>query len=182
MPVPITVRVDVTSLENVKRGMREDSDALRLGIAKAINDTAKHAKSFTSRLIRQHVPIPKRRLDRFIKRTFASPNELHAEVTVTDTGALPLKLFKAKQVAKGVTVKLDKQGPAKLIEHAFIVPRLGGNVFRRKGESRLPIEKLFGPSPLDVYEQSGSPQLAQKDAEAFLERRLAFRVGEALPD
>lgn len=189
----VEVKVDLESLRGLKAKLRDDPAGIRKQLAGAVNDTAKHAKSFVSREIRKHVPLKKKRLDRFIDRTYASPSKLNAEVTVSDDKALPLKLFGARPSKKGIRVRFDKQGQFATeaftaqgqkigLSSAFVVDKLGGNIFARRGPKRLPIAKLFGPSPLDVYEAAGGPQLAQADAEAFLKNRIDHRLKYALKD
>ena len=51
--------------------------------------------------------------------------------------------FGAKQTGKGVTVKILRAGPRKLLRSAFIINRdnqYGGTVMVRKGDKRLPIQ------------------------------------------
>lgn len=62
--------------------------------------------------------------------------------------SIPLKEYSAAiRGGKGnKRVVINVSGKRKRLDHAFIVSRLGGHVFERKGKPRLPIEKLFGPS------------------------------------
>jgi hypothetical protein len=55
-----------------------------------------------------------------------------------------LSHFKPKQNAVGTTAFV--WGKSQTYPHAFIVRSLSGNVFVRTGRSRLPIEKMWGPS------------------------------------
>lgn len=53
--------------------------------------------------------------------------------------------FSARETTRGVTVKVLKGGPRKLLPGAFIAKRgnrYGGTVFRREGSKRLPINAL----------------------------------------
>ena len=62
--------------------------------------------------------------------------------------SIPLKEYSATlRGGKGnKRVVVNVSGTRKSLDHAFIVPKLGGHVFQREGKSRLPIKKLFGPS------------------------------------
>jgi hypothetical protein len=55
---------------------------------------------------------------------------------------LSLKEFAPRQTAKGVSAA--PWGKRRVFPHTFIGP--GGHIFARKGKSRLPIHKLFGPA------------------------------------
>jgi len=58
---------------------------------------------------------------------------------------IPLRDFAAKEVqGRGVTYKVRKGGRSRL-SSAFMVSTIGGHVFTRKGKSRLPIKKRYGP-------------------------------------
>ena len=59
-------------------------------------------------------------------------------------GSVALKEFKPKQIKGGV--KASAWGKRKLYESAFIVDKIQGHVFTRKGAARFPIKKLWGPS------------------------------------
>jgi hypothetical protein len=57
---------------------------------------------------------------------------------------LPLSVFGAKQFSYGVRAKV--WGRAQTYRSAFVVGRLGGNVFKRTSKARFPIEQLWGPA------------------------------------
>ena len=59
-------------------------------------------------------------------------------------GPIPLKYFRARQGAGGVSASPSNQ--RKLYHHAFIVPSLHGNAFWRKGSGHLPIKGIAGPN------------------------------------
>lgn len=62
---------------------------------------------------------------------------------IAKSGAMSLKEFDAKQTAEGVVA--SPWGRRRVFRHAFILRKLGGHVFIRKGKARLPIKKLYGP-------------------------------------
>lgn len=65
---------------------------------------------------------------------------------------IPLKQYAAKMSGRkgNKRVVINITGQRKILEHAFILNKVGGravgHVFERKGEVTLPIRKLFGPS------------------------------------
>lgn len=59
-------------------------------------------------------------------------------------GHIPLKDFAARQGARGVSAA--PWGVRRMFKSTFIVASIGGNVFKRIGKKRLPIEKLWGPA------------------------------------
>lgn len=194
----ISITIDPASLNNVREKLRKSPELLNKAISGALNDTAKHERTFISSGIRERVNIKKQDIDPHIKVGSASGKNLAATVTLRKTDRLSLKYFGATQTKSGVTYRIKRQqrdpggginkraravlgikGTSKdRIADAFgpKIPRLGGNVYRRVGKSRLPIKKLYGPSAWGVFVQSGMRKLVKKDAKAFLAKRLKQRL------
>lgn len=192
----IRVTVDPASLTRVKEALRRKPDLLLKQIAGALNDTAKHEKSNVSKLLREKVNIQKRDIDKHIFISRAYPKHLVATVHLEKTDRISLKYFQARQTKKGVTYRIAKaatpvgrggkrsSGPKERIPDAFgpNIPRLGGNVYRRKrlGDGkkapRLPIVKLHGPSAWGVFIRHNMRADVNKSARAYLANRLRHRV------
>ncbi len=185
----LIIKTTVSSLADVKQSLRQDVRKIRTQMAAAVNETAKHGRSVISRLIRQHVPISKKFVDKQIIITKANESNLTAKIETTDTGSLPLKFYKAKAGRDGVKVKFDKKGGFAStamtdsgqqvpLSTAFIVASIRGNIFARKSDKRLPIAKLFGPGILDSFEKSGGESVLAADLNAYLKKRLDYRLGQ----
>lgn len=192
----VSVTVDPASLTRVKEALRRKPELLLKQVAGALNDTAKHEKTNISKLIREKVSIQKRDLDKHIFISRASPKHLVAAVHLQKTERLSLKYFGARQTKKGVTYRIARAatphgkggkrraGPKERITDAFgpNIPRLGGNVFRRKllgggkKAARLPIMKLLGPSPWGVFIRHDMRGDVSKSAKAYLANRLRHRT------
>lgn len=174
----LTVSVDPTQISDLKARLVKKPGQIMDAVAGAINDTAKHAEVFANQQIRKRLNVKKDVVDKVISRTWATPKKPQAVVTVSETARIALKDFDARQTNKGVTYRIEKGGPRKRISDAFgpDIPRLGGNVFRRVGKSRLPIKKLFGPSPWGVYVKAGMPRLTKEESDRFLQNRLDHRL------
>ena len=93
---------------------------------------------------------------------------------VVSPRAVALKEYKAHQRRKGVSVKVMRKAGRKIIKGAFIVPGLGGHVFQRVGDKRLPIKKLFGPSVRMNVEKRRPETLA------FIKERLRYNLQERM--
>lgn len=117
----------------------------------ALNKTAKQARTAASSAIRDEYNIsatdlnkrdPKTKLQRLGTEN-ASEKKPISKVIARGAG-LPVKYFKARQVAAGVSFALRK-GQRKIIKSAFgpNIARLGKNVFMRTTEKRLPIKMLY---------------------------------------
>lgn len=96
---------------------------------------------------------------------------------------IPLKNFGARQTKKGVSYRIDKRESRKKLPGAFTGPRpgvtsvkLGGHVYRRRGKSRLPIQKLFGPSPWGVFVKNSREKPIKIEVNLELKKQLAERI------
>ena len=99
------------------------------------------------------------------------------------TGRISLREFKARQTKAGTTYKTSKTGGRKTVLGAFQGPRPGvinvrtrGHVFKRKGKERLPIVKLFGPSPWGVTVKNKLTKPVVKFAKSQLKKEIAERT------
>lgn len=123
---------------------KNDPEPLR----RALNHTGDKAYTLVRRLIAQHTRVPVRMIDKYgaMKKRRAAVKGTGLEYRIEATGkGIPLKVFKAYQTRKGVTVDVWPKGRY-LIPHAFIVKSLGGHVFWRTSKSRTPIARPTGPS------------------------------------
>lgn len=141
----------------------------------AISKTAKKTKLASARQLRLVLPAPTRVLKKAIISGKSRNNGLSQEVVLWQGHPIPLKHLGARQNRKGVTYK---SGPKQkgFIKSAFVVNKFGKNVFARTGRSRTPIEKLYGPSPGEMYEAGGVAQVALKTASEELSKQIKERV------
>jgi hypothetical protein len=108
---------------------------------KAISKQVRNRIAITNKEALKSVPVTKK----------ATATDIDARLMVKKTFRPSLKAFKARQTKQGVSYKISKQEGVKKIKSAFILPQLGGHVFKRKGNKRFPIQKLRGPSVWGVY-------------------------------
>jgi hypothetical protein len=117
----------------------------------ALNKLGRSTRSFISSEIRQTYNIKKSDLDPTIKVFPARGQDL--QVILRATGSrIKLLLFGARQNRSGITVTVKKK-KRRIIKGGFIATMPSGheNVFLRRGESRLPIRSLFGPSVVQLF-------------------------------
>ena len=151
--------ISVSSPNREIRKQRERLKSIRGGFDKAFTRAAKpeatQGRTQISKCIRQNISIkasdlkPVLRVDRHKKG---------ASITLKENQRLSLRYFGATQNAKGVTYKMNKGSGRTFIEGAFQGPKPGavkaswrGNVFKRVGKTRLPIQKLMGASAWGVF-------------------------------
>jgi hypothetical protein len=198
MAFQITVTVDPGSIARLKAELGLDARNVRKGVHRAINDTVRHLRAFASRQIREVLPLKKKTVDRSLRRHFAKRDSLQGALSVRSYGRISLRAYRARQTKRGgVTVVVDKRRGRQPAEEVALtrdgrpiggspktfgprIKRLGKGVFRRLGTARLPIERLYGPTAAEVFDQENMAAAAARDAQAYLERRLDYRLRAAL--
>ena len=113
----------------------------------AVNDTTRQMRTAASRTIREVYSLPVKQVNGRIHRTSARRGSISSTVSIKDRPLISLSALKPRQRKPGVSYQL-KKGQHELIPGAFgpKIEKLHGGVYRRAGKSRLPINKLPGPS------------------------------------
>lgn len=141
---------------------------------RAINKTARGLRTQISKGVRKRVALKsstvKQSLSLEKARRRANPQ---ARLSIKPK-PISLKHYGARQIRKGVSVRVKKSSGRKLIKHAFMVAKLGGHPFQRDGEARLPISKLWGPS---VRQQVGE---IRPELEKYILKSMGKRTREEI--
>lgn len=143
----------------------------------SFNKASKSAVSRTNWFIRQGYNIQKQWVDKQVKQIKAKAiSEPVYKISISPK-ALPLILFKPKQIgiikkgvrrrknrAGGVKVKVKKGKPI-LIKSAFITEmKYGENVFKRESGARGSIHALYGPQVSQLFSSDQALDRLEKEA------------------
>ncbi len=79
---------------------------------------------------------------------------------------IPLRDFGLRQDRRGLVFSV-RRGRLVKLRSGFIIGRIGGHGFTRKGPQRLPIKKRFGPG---IPTMADDPEVRKRGAAAFQER------------
>ena len=172
--MPVTMKLRQDDLQRLGAMLSHIKGGLEKAIARASRRVAKQGVTFISSEIRGKANIKKSDLDRKVLTT-KQRGKTGQQITLQATGRFPLKYFGAAQTKKGVTYKIESgKGKKKLAAGAFgpNIPRLGGQVFRRVGNNRLPIMPLFGVSPWGTF----MVNKMLEPTRPYLARKFAARV------
>lgn len=141
------------------------TDIASQATARALNRTVGQAKTAMSREIRSEFNMSASTVNQALMikraRVKAGVFELEAELTsISKRGKRSLNLahFSAKQTKKGVTFKIKRDGPRKLIPGAFLINK-GKTVMIREGRSRLPIKAI---QTIDVTQMFNTKRINAK--------------------
>lgn len=154
-----------TNLPEVQRALSQlRTDLGNTAMASALNKTVAQAKTAMSREIRAEFNISAGNVGKRLRITRAMASggrfRLSARLESEDTRgrSANLALFAARQTAKGVSFKIKKTGPRKLIPGAFLIND-GKTVMIRKGKQRLPIKAI---QTIDVAQMFNTKRINAK--------------------
>lgn len=183
MPFQPSIQVNRRQLERLLRTM--DPKRARRIVTAAVNRTARTGRARISRGVRQVITLRTSSINRRIRvfRAFSGSAPLDATARIDLRELQPPGLISfqgARQsLRSGVTVKVRRDEPKERHPAAFILS-VGGTrqVFTRailggKRVSRLPLEKLVGPSPIGIL--IGKPGFLQErilELSVILEKQL----------
>ena len=173
----IGVSISQASVDAVKKALGNLSHRYAREIKTAINETAKQVRIQASRALKTELKVPSRILKRTTyTKSKASADNLRAIIGLFEGYPIPLKYFGAKQTKKGVTYKINpKLKRRSILGDAFII-RNGGNVYRRVGPERKPLQLIYGPKPGDAYEKLGIAAMAVAVATEELPKQINRRI------
>lgn len=124
----------------------------RKAVARTLNELGSNIQTQSVKEVRKIYNVKADGLKSKLEIKPANEWNLKWSMTVPGDKKLNLIHFGARQVKKGVSVKVLTSGPRKVIKGAFIAN--GGNtVFKRKGKERLPIKTVTGLSPSQMISQ-----------------------------
>ena len=180
----MNVTVKASSVASLKKALEGTSRKLKAEMRIAVNATANKSKSIINKEIRSELATSAKAISPTIRVSRkAAGDELSATVEVKKTGRISLREFGARQGKKGTSYKVSKTKGRKTIPDAFQGPKPGvmkaswrGHVFRRVGKTRLPIVKLFGPSPWGVMTVGNKLGPSKEQTQAELEKQVQRRI------
>lgn len=175
----ISIDIDPGQIKELREALKGVKAKLPREIATAVNATARTTRTAAARELRSDLSVPVRILKKSIAiKGKATKNNTSAVIRFWGGYPIPLKYFGAKQTKKsGVTFKISpRHNRRSVIRDAFIARQYGGNVYRRKGKPRGPLEKLHGPSPGESFEKAGVLNVALATAKKELPKQMKRRI------
>ena len=144
----VDVKKALAMLSDVKNNIVERA------AASALNKTLTTVTAIAAREIKKDMgSIKISEIKQQLKKKLATVKDLHAAITASGQRLFVMKLDpRARQNKTGVTWNSGAPG-IKFIPGAFIATMKNGHrgVFKRKGQSRLPIQELHGASLPKVF-------------------------------
>lgn len=181
MPVSVTIKIDKKRLRRIQMMLRDVPKKMPQVMSTAINKTLALAKTQAAKQVKDTLNIKAKAVKRKIITEKATRQKWSGQLRFSDR-RIPLINFAARQNKKGVTYQEGTDG-RKLILSAFIqkMPKYGHKgVFERKGESRLPIQELFGSSLAEIVEKTMLVKHIEISAHKNLERNIDSQISYVL--
>lgn len=184
-------RVRVDSLDGVRDSFEKRLGKLGDGEArKVMMRVANRAGSTTSvqvkRALVKQTSIKRATIAGAIRDIKASAKGGAIEYIIRGRGSeIPLKEFSPRQFKAGTRAKVwgrMQQFPGAFMgpRPGTIAPALAGHVFARTGASRLPIEKLYGPSIPKEMVLGVTAETFQRVSRAEVDKRMAHELSRIL--
>lgn len=146
-------------------------------VSRALNRTAERARTDVTRALVKQTGLKFGAVRKATSLWRASPGSLSAEIRAKG-GYTSLKEFGPRQTKKGVSAA--PWGRRQVFDHAFIVKRYGGHVYKREGARRFPIRKLYGPAiPVEMV-KGASRDAFFRAVESELPKRLDHELSRVL--
>lgn len=179
----IVASFDKQAMAGVEKVLTDLGANIKIQMSAAVSKTAAKVRTQAARRLATELAAPIKILKKIVvkgKMNRKDRDSMASVIYLNPGHPIPLRYFGAKQYKKGkggVTYRVSPSaGRRSIIRDAFIVDRFGGNVYRRKGKNRIPLEQQYGPAPGDVFESSGVIDLAVKTAETELPKQIQERV------
>ncbi|MBI9112252.1 phage tail protein [Maridesulfovibrio ferrireducens] len=182
-------------LANMRDTLALVPGGMHLACQRAANKSIKSLKVAVKKSVLSEYSILSRDLEKSFSVVQASKWNPNAELHASGNSSISLSHFNPRARAitaetktrsggtarvkrTGVTVKVKKTGGRKLVKGGFQLK--AGAIMKRVGDSRLPIAKLYGPSPLRLLEDSSVQHELQFKVQELMEKNLEHEATHIL--
>jgi hypothetical protein len=180
----MNVTVKPGSVASLKQALKDTTRKLQAELRVAVNATANKSKSIINKEIRSELATTAKAVNQTIRvKSKAQVDNITATVEVKKTARISLREFGARQNKSGTSYRISKSQGRKTVKGGFQGPKPGvmkaswrGHTFKRVGQTRLPIVKLFGPSPWGVMTKGDKLGPSEEQIQAELSKQIERRV------
>lgn len=173
--------ITTEGFDTLAKRLENAADNLSKEIGIIVWNTAKKTKRVIARQIGSELNLPQKMI--IAKLRTKRHDDYNATVILKKSARLSLRNFKPKQNKQGVQAKVYKSRGVEMTPGAFMGPKPGkfavklrGNVFKRRGKSRKPIDIIKGPSPHQVFIEKNQIRVVIDETSAELRKQLEKRI------
>lgn len=181
MPL-IEATINRSQLRAAERTLRGIKNGVARASTRAVNKVARSARSDVVKQISKATGLKQKDIRKFnTKLTLANFKHLVARLLLV-AKAISLTRLKPRQTRRGVTYSLG--GKRILLPGAFIPAKKDGSgrkwpVFKRRSAARLPIDKQFGPNPLDSVDVNALQAKVTRNVGEEFDRQVGVLLEQA---
>ena len=176
----IKIRADIKyrQVKRIQDAIQGKPSKLRSRVNKAINETIKKTKNYIAKEIvsREGLNVSNAAVKRVQKSKNSRVRSLGGVIIIEKKKRIPLKDFKARQTATGVSYKIRKKDGTKVIHGAFKVKTYGNNVYKRPTKQRPTGYRKKGPSVWGFF----LGQKLEPKVKRFAKKQLNKEVNEVI--
>lgn len=194
----LRLEIDAAGMARLNRLFANQPKRIRREVYIAMNQALRDSQSYVAKFVGDRVALKRDVIRNAIRQDRATATRLEATLEVKKDTRPNLKHFAARRVGvkyfklkgwkqqkktvnpqAGITYRIARTGPRKLVPQAFVIPEYGFDVFKRHpGIKRGPLKKsrVYGISSWGVLVKLDAvPGIAKYGAERF-RKRLAERI------
>jgi hypothetical protein len=189
----IGLRVKLQGEKRLARLLKGNAKQVRKEMKIAVNATAKQTVGIWAKAISKEIAVTQKAVKGTIKIIRKADDSLLRSTLRQrkERNRIPLKEFKPKQDAAGVSYTI-KRGGKGFLPSGFIVKSLGGHVFKRDGpkikmtkgksvgQRKQRIYKQYGPSPWGVSIKNNLKQPVSAESRKILIKQIDRRIRAVL--
>lgn len=180
----VRFQIDTSVMEQVQQRLGQFSHRAPGAISSALNRAMTTVATAVPREGQEEYHVKTGDIKKTLKKSRASRSKLSAEVRSTGS---PLGIEKFKVSPKTVNPRRKsqlkiavKKSGAKTSVGSFIASINDIKVFKRVTKSRLPIERLFGPSAPQMVDDEESVQQIHKKGTEMFSKRIEHEINRIL--
>jgi hypothetical protein len=180
----LEMRFDKQVLRDTQRKLGDYHKKAPLALSRALNRAASNVTSNISKEVRKEYNIKAGDVKATLTKTKASAGNLSAVVS-SKGNVIGLDKFKVSPKTvnpkrkKSIKVGVKKNG-VKEILGAFVANIYGTKIFKRKTKSRLPIERLYGPSVPQMLKNQDVRNKIEQEGMVTFRNRLDHEIERIL--
>ncbi len=183
---------DINELIQLTRGIALAEPTLKKATVSAINKSIVSTRAFSVREVAKEYKITQKEVRDELKISRASINRMEARIVGSGSPGIALYKFSPTPNRIPSTVRLKSggyspkkgikvmvhRGQRKVAKGAFIARMASGHVgvFKRSKEGKLPIDELFGPSPLRILDRPVYHDKIDKFAAETMDKNMAHEA------
>lgn len=183
---------DINELIKLTKGISLAEPTLKKATVSAVNKTIVSTRAYGVREMAKEYKVTQKQVRDELKISRASLNRLEARIVGAGSPGIPLynfsptpnrtpstKRLKAGGYSpkSGIKVMIHR-GIRKVVKGAFIARMQSGHVgvFKRSKDGQLPIDELFGPSPLRILDRPVYHDKIDKFAAETMDKNMAHEA------